>query len=44
MNAEKNDLATDIVVKLHSTNTYKNTLQSNNCILELMENEEYFIA
>lgn len=42
MNVEKYDLTTDIYIKPYSTYTYKSTLQQNNCILELMKDEEYF--
>jgi hypothetical protein len=42
MNIEKYDLATDIIIRPHFNNTYKNKIQDNNCILELMKDKEYF--
>jgi hypothetical protein len=42
MNIEKYDLATDIIIRPHFNNTYKNKIQDSNYILELMKDEEYF--
>lgn len=41
MNAEKYDLASDIYIKPKFTNTYKNTSEDNNNVLELMKSSEY---
>ena len=41
MNRERYDLATDIIVRPHINNTYKSITIDNNCILQVMKNEEY---
>ena len=40
MNIENYELATNMIIKSHFSNMYKNTLQDNNFILQLMKDEE----
>jgi hypothetical protein len=40
MNIENYDLVTDMIIRSHFNNMYKNTLQDNNFILQLMKDEE----
>jgi hypothetical protein len=42
MNIEKYDLPTIINFRSHCDNTYKNTIQDDNCILEIMKDKECF--
>ena len=41
MNQERYDLATDIIIRPCINNTYKSITIDNNCILQVMKNEEY---
>ena len=41
MNQERYDLATNIIVRPRINNTYKSITIDNNCILQVMKNEEY---
>ena len=41
MNQERYDLATNIIIRSCINNTYKSITIDNNCILQVMKNEEY---
>ena len=41
MNRKRYDLAMNIIIRLQINNTYKSTTIDNNCILQVMKNEEY---
>ena len=40
-NQKRYDLAMDIIIRRHTNNTYKSITIDNNCILQVMKNEEY---